>query len=220
MSATTPATNPQTRPAVRLLDRRTPPHILTLVAMAGLSALTMNVFLPSLPGMAVFFGVPYAQMQLAVTLYLGLSAALQIILGPLSDRYGRRPVLLASGAIFLMASLGTILAPTVEVFLICRMAQAVVASGLVLSRAIVRDMVSDAEAASMIGYVTMGMSIVPMVGPVLGGLLDEAFGWQATNRRRLLPAVAVTFRAVPGQRQIGLPTGHGQVHLSQNLRIE
>jgi len=184
-----PASKP--RPVVRLLDRRTPPHILTLVAMAGLSALTMNVFLPSLPGMAVFFGVPYAQMQLAVTLYLGLSAALQIILGPLSDRYGRRPVLLASGAIFLVASLGTILAPTVEVFLVCRMAQAVIASGLVLSRAIVRDMVPDAEAASMIGYVTMGMSIVPMIGPVLGGILDEAFGWQANFSLLLVLGVAV-----------------------------
>ena len=59
------------------------------------------------------------------------------------------------------------------------MAQAVIAAGMVLSRAVVRDMVSDAEAASMIGYVTMGMTVVPMIGPVIGGVLDEAFGWQA-----------------------------------------
>jgi MFS transporter, DHA1 family, multidrug resistance protein len=59
------------------------------------------------------------------------------------------------------------------------MAQAVIASGMVLSRAVVRDMVADAEAASMIGYVTMGMSIVPVIGPVIGGFLDDAFGWHA-----------------------------------------
>jgi DHA1 family bicyclomycin/chloramphenicol resistance-like MFS transporter len=65
------------------------------------------------------------------------------------------------------------------VFLIFRMAQAVIAAGMVLSRAVVRDMVADAEAASMIGYVTMGMSLVPMIGPVIGGVLDDLYGWQA-----------------------------------------
>ncbi|PTE14268.1 multidrug effflux MFS transporter [Pseudogemmobacter blasticus] len=167
------------RPKARFLDRTTPPHLLTLVLVAGLSALTMNIFLPSLPGMAEWFGVPYGLMQQSVALYLALSAALQIAIGPLSDRFGRRKVLIWSFALFLLATVGTLLAPNATVFLICRMAQAVVAAGMVLSRAIVRDMVSDAEAASMIGYVTMGMSVVPMIGPVIGGVLDEAFGWQA-----------------------------------------
>ncbi len=167
------------RPKARFLDRTTPPHLLTLVLVAGLSALTMNIFLPSLPGMAEWFGVPYGLMQQSVALYLALSAALQIAIGPLSDRFGRRKVLIWSFALFLLATVGTLLAPNATVFLICRMAQAVVAAGMVLSRAIVRDMVSDAEAASMIGYVTMGMSVVPMIGPVIGGILDEAFGWQA-----------------------------------------
>ncbi|AWD21202.1 multidrug effflux MFS transporter [Fuscovulum blasticum] len=167
------------RPKAHFLDRTTPPHLLTLVLVAGLSALTMNIFLPSLPGMAEWFGVPYGLMQQSVALYLALSAALQIAIGPLSDRFGRRKVLIWSFALFLLATVGTLLAPNATVFLICRMAQAVVAAGMVLSRAIVRDMVSDAEAASMIGYVTMGMSVVPMIGPVIGGILDEAFGWQA-----------------------------------------
>ncbi|THD82163.1 Bcr/CflA family efflux MFS transporter [Aliigemmobacter aestuarii] len=164
---------------VRFLDRTTPPHIVTLVLLAGLSALTMNIFLPSLPGMAAWFDAPYALMQLSVALYLGLSAALQIVIGPISDRYGRRKVLIWSLVLFLIATVGTIVAPTAEIFLAFRMAQAVVAAAMVLSRAVVRDMVADAEAASMIGYVTMGMSIVPMIGPVIGGFLDEWFGWQA-----------------------------------------
>ncbi len=161
------------------LDRRTPPHIATLILIAGVSALTMNIFLPSLPGMAEWFGVPYALMQLSVALYLALSAVLQIVIGPISDRYGRRKVLLWSLVLFLIATVGTLLAPNATVFLVFRMAQAVIAAGMVLSRAVVRDMVPDAQAASMIGYVTMGMSIVPMVGPVIGGVLEEMIGWQA-----------------------------------------
>ncbi|NEY91458.1 multidrug effflux MFS transporter [Tabrizicola oligotrophica] len=174
------------------LNRSTPPKVVTLVLLAGLSALTMNIFLPSLPGMAKWFEVPYSLMQLSVALYLALSAALQIVIGPISDRYGRRKVVLGALVLFLIATLGTLLAPNAETFLFFRMAQAVVAAGMVLSRAIVRDMVADAEAASMIGYVTMGMSLVPMIGPAIGGFLDEAFGWQANFTLLLLTGLAVT----------------------------
>lgn len=173
------------------LDRHTPPHIATLTLLAGLSALTLNIFLPSLPRMAAWFGVPYATMQLSISLYLALSALLQIIVGPISDRIGRRPVLIGSLGVFLLATLGTLLAPTAETFLICRMAQAVIASGMVLSRAVVRDMVPGAQAASIIGYVTMGMSMVPMVGPLIGGALDEVFDWQANFAVLLVLGLAV-----------------------------
>jgi DHA1 family bicyclomycin/chloramphenicol resistance-like MFS transporter len=175
----------------RFLDRTTPPKIVTLVLLAGLSALAMNIFLPSLPGMAVYFGVPYGVMQQSVALYLGLSAALQIVIGPISDRYGRRRVLIWSLVLFLLATVGTLLAPNATLFLAFRMAQAVIASGMVLSRAVVRDMVADAEAASMIGYVTMGMSLVPMIGPVIGGILDDAFGWQANFALLLFVGIGV-----------------------------
>ena len=175
----------------RFLDRTTPPHIATLILMAGLSALTMNIFLPSLPGMAAWFQAPYALMQLSVALYLGLSAVLQILIGPISDRYGRRKTMIGALILFLLATVGTLLAPTAGVFLAFRMAQAVIAAGMVLSRAIVRDMVSDAQAASMIGYVTMGMSIVPMIGPVLGGFLDEWIGWQANFALLLVLGIVV-----------------------------
>lgn len=173
------------------LDRTTPPKVVTLILMAGLAALAMNIFLPSLPGMAEYFGVPYGVMQQSVALYLALSAALQIVIGPISDRFGRRNVLIGSLVIFLIATIGTLLAPNATVFLIFRMAQAVVASGMVLSRAVVRDMVADAQAASMIGYVTMGMSIVPMIGPVIGGFLDQAFGWHANFALLLLLGIGV-----------------------------
>jgi len=170
----------QPLPHVRFLDRSTPPHILTLVLTAGVAALSLNIFLPSLPSMAAHFGVEYAVMQLSVSLYLAMTAVLQVFIGPVSDRYGRRPVMLAAVAVFVLATVGALAAPTFEVFLACRLLQAVVAAGFALSRAVVRDMVGQDQAASMIGYVTMGMSIVPMIGPVIGGALDNAFGWQAS----------------------------------------
>lgn len=141
--------------------------------------MNMSVFLPSLPVMTEHFGTSYGVMQLSVSLYLATTGALQLIIGPLSDRYGRRPVLLGSIGVFLLATVGCLFAPTIEVFLAFRMLQAAVATGLVLSRAVVRDMVPQNEAASMIGYVTMGMALVPMVAPLIGGTLDQAFGWQS-----------------------------------------
>lgn len=167
-------------PIVRFLDRTTPPHIITLVMIAGISALNMTIFLPSLAAMAIYFDTDYATMQYALSGYLAMTAVLQIIVGPISDKIGRRPVVLGSLAIFILASIGTYFATSITMFLFFRMLQAAVATGIALSRAVVRDMVPQAQAASMIGYVTMGMALVPMVGPMLGGAVDELFGWHAT----------------------------------------
>jgi DHA1 family bicyclomycin/chloramphenicol resistance-like MFS transporter len=156
-----------------------PPHIGTLILLAGISALAMNVFLPSLPGMAAYFEVDYRLMQLSVALYLGVNAVVQILVGPISDKMGRRPVILTSILLFLLATLGCIFAPNAEVFLFFRMAQAAIAATMVLSRAAVRDIYDTDIAASMIGYVTMGMAVVPMISPAIGGVLDQVFGWQA-----------------------------------------
>lgn len=141
--------------------------------------MVMNMFLPSLPSMTQDFATEYRLMQLSVALYLGISAVLQVFIGPISDRYGRRPILLWGIALFMIATAGCILAPTAEIFLVFRMCQAMIAVAMVLSRAVVRDMFEQDQAASKIGYVTMGMAIVPMVSPMLGGVLDELFGWRA-----------------------------------------
>ncbi|MGX9349647.1 multidrug effflux MFS transporter [Shimia sp. W99] len=168
------------KPRGQFLDRSTPPNIFTLILLAGISALSMNIFLPSLPSMTAHFDTEYSVMQLSVAVYLGVNAVLQILVGPISDQLGRRPVILGGMVLFLLATLGCIFATNVTLFLTFRMMQAAVVVAMVLSRAVVRDMVPADEAASMIGYVTMGMTIVPMLGPVFGGLLDQAFGWQAS----------------------------------------
>lgn len=147
--------------------------------MAGLGAMNMSAFLPSLPHMTEYFDTRYEVVQIAVSGYLAVTAGLQLIIGPVSDKFGRRSVMLVCQAVFIVATLGCIFASSIEAFLLFRMMQSTVAAGLVLSRAIVRDMVPQDEAASMIGYVTMGMALVPMVAPMIGGALDQAFGWQS-----------------------------------------
>lgn len=178
-------------PSARFLDRTTPPHIVTLIFIAAISAMTMNFFLPSLPRMADHFGTTYAIIQLSLPLYMATSAVLQLMIGPISDKYGRRSVMLWSLAIYMLATIGCIFSPSVTVFLTFRMLQAVATGGMVLSRAVVRDMVGQDKAASLLGYVTMGMALIPMIGPAIGGILDEVFGWQANFIALLLAGLGL-----------------------------
>ncbi|MEP9371501.1 multidrug effflux MFS transporter [Mesorhizobium sp. KR1-2] len=166
--------------ASKFLSRATAPHILTLVTAAAASSLCMNIFVPSLPGMARHFEADYAVVQLVVSLYLAATAVLQVFIGPASDRFGRRPVMLACFAIFIAGTVAALYAPTIEFLLGCRLLQAFSAAGAVLARAVVRDTVEAAQAASKIGYITMGMSLAPMIGPIVGGFLEELYGWQST----------------------------------------
>lgn len=151
----------------------------TLIILSSISALASNMFLPSLPRMAVHFDSSPAVLALSVSIFLGASAIFQLAVGPLSDLYGRRPVTLWALAIFTVASVTIAYAPNIETFLALRAVQAVAACCVVISRAIVRDTTDTAASGSKIGYVTMGMAIVPMLSPVLGGFLGSQLGWQA-----------------------------------------
>ncbi len=163
----------------RYLNPNTAPHITTLVLIASLGSLSLTIFLASLPEMARYFDLPYSVMQLAISGYIALTSIAHLVLGPISDRYGRRPVMLTSIILFIAASIGATLTTSFEVFITFRVLQSVIVSGLVLSRTIVRDLVAREKAASMIGYVTMGMALAPMLAPPFGGYLAELFGWQS-----------------------------------------
>ncbi len=158
---------------------QTPPTLITLIFATALSVLSLNMFLPSLAHMSEDFAVDYGLVNLSVAGYLAVSAILQLILGPLSDRYGRRPVLLICMTIFVCASIGCALAESIWLFLGFRLLQAVVVAGSVLSSASIRDQYPPNEAASRLGYVAMAMALAPMLGPMLGGALDMLFGWRA-----------------------------------------
>lgn len=153
---------------------------MTLVIAAALGPLAMNVFLPSLPGITDYFKTTEATSQLSVSLYLTAVALLQLVFGPLSDKFGRRPVILIAFCIMIIGTLICIFATTIEWFLAGRIIQAAASAGLVLSRAIARDITQGTDAAVLIAYITMGMSLAPMVGPLIGGYLDEFYGWQSS----------------------------------------
>ena len=153
--------------------------MLTLVLLASISALAMNSFLPSLPNMAEHFGSSTALMGLSVGVYLGTSAVFQILVGPLSDRIGRRTVSLWALIIFIVVSISCVYAPNTFIFMCLRALQAIAACTFVVARAIVRDTTETQASGSKIAYISMGTAICPMFGPALGGLMDGWFGWEA-----------------------------------------
>jgi DHA1 family bicyclomycin/chloramphenicol resistance-like MFS transporter len=156
------------------------PPVLALIAVSALSPFAINVILPSLPAMEVAFVAGYSRVQLTVSLYLAAVALSQVVIGPISDRLGRRPVLLVGFGIFALASAASPFSPAVEALIGWRIVQGASACvGIVMGRAIVRDLFERRQAASMIGYITMGYATAPMVAPLIGGLFQEAFGWQA-----------------------------------------
>ena len=158
----------------------TPPKFFTLILLSALSVASLNFFVTSLSNMAEEFQTDYAVVNLAIAGYAGMTAVLLLIIGPLSDRLGRRPIIIAGLIIFILASMGCLLAEDISTFLFFRLLQGAIVSGSVLSNAVVRDMLPAREAASKLGYLAMAWAVAPMLGPMLGGVLDELFGWRAS----------------------------------------
>lgn len=156
------------------------PRLSTLILLSALAILPINFFLPSLPSMAAEFGVDYGVMGLSLAAYAGVSACLQLVLGPLSDRFGRRPVIIGALTIFIAATVGCAMAPDAATFLACRMVQAIIAPTYAVSLAAIRDTTSREQAAGQFGYLAVAWAIAPMLGPTVGGLLDQVLGWRAS----------------------------------------
>lgn len=157
-----------------------PPPAWLLVLLTAIGPFSMQIIIPAIPGLEHAFGVPAASAQLTLTVYLIGVAAGQLLYGPLSDRYGRRPMAIAGLVVFLAASVLGTLAATIGGLVAARALQAIGAcSGMVLARAMIRDCYPRDQAASVMAYVFMGMTVAPMVAPIIGALLDEALGWRA-----------------------------------------
>lgn len=157
----------------------TPPHLITLILLTACSTLSLNMFLPSLANIANDLEADYAVVSIAVAGYLAIAAPIYLLVGPLSDRFGRRPVLLGAVLVFVLASLGCALASNIWVFLTCRLLQGGMIAGSALAMAIVRDTTSKEKAAGLLGYIAMAMALAPMLGPAFGGVLDSYLGWRA-----------------------------------------
>ncbi len=151
-----------------------------IVAITACGTLGMHLIIPALPDTARALGVSAGAIQLTITLYLIGLAIGQLLYGPVSDRFGRRPVLLAGLALFTVAGLTAAAAPNAWTLVIARTVQSIGAcAGLVLGRAIVRDSAAPDRAAARLALLTLVMSAAPAIAPVLGGYATAWFGWRA-----------------------------------------
>lgn len=199
-SAVAPPAPPPPRPK---------PSTLLLVAMTGLGPFTMQILIPCLPAMAIALAVPYGTVQLTLTLYLIGVALGQLLYGPLSDRFGRKPLLLGGLLLYLAGTLAAALAPSAGFLILARVAQAVGGcAGLVLGRAMVRDSYPREQAASVLGTISSAMAVAPMVAPLLGSALEEGFGWRATMLACLVfgvPLLLAIWRWLPETLTVPAP---------------
>ncbi|MER8372618.1 multidrug effflux MFS transporter [Mesorhizobium sp. M1406] len=157
-----------------------PPRLITLILLSALAVLPVNMILPSLPNIAAAFQADFALVNLSVAGFAIITAVIEAIGGVISDRFGRRPVVLISLSIFIAASIGCALAPNIGIFLLFRAMQACIGPCYSVALVIVKETSGEREAASKFGYLAMGWALAPMIGPLFGGSLDELFGWRSS----------------------------------------
>lgn len=178
--------------------------ILLLAAVTAAGPVTMNLYVPALPAIQAHFGASLAEINATLSLALAAFAVGVLAFGPLSDRIGRRPVLLAGQLVFAVGNLLCLLSPSLEVLLVGRVVQALGSSaGVVVARAVLADVYGRERMARMLAYLTMIMVIGPTTAPLVGGLLTEAFGWHSLFAALLgvsLLTLALAWRLLPETR--------------------
>jgi len=151
-----------------------------LTALVAFGPLSTDLYLPSLPTLVRVFGTDIATVQLTLSVFLVGFAVSQLAYGPLSDRFGRRPVLIGGVTVFVLASAACMLAQSIEQLIAARFLQALGSCcGPVLGRAVVRDVYGRERAATVLAYMPMAMAVAPAIGPLFGGFLTSLFGWRA-----------------------------------------
>jgi MFS transporter, DHA1 family, multidrug resistance protein len=187
--------------------------LLLLVAMTGVAPISLYMLVPALPLLAKSFASDISIAQMTVSLYMVGIACSQILMGPLSDRFGRRPVLLAGLTLMVVASLACVFAESLPQLIVARFFQAFGgATGMVVSRAIIRDLYRRERISSMISLVIAVMMIAQMLSPLTGGLIETAFGWRAVfyviTAGSILVTIAIAL-ALPETRRVRPKTGGG-----------
>jgi DHA1 family bicyclomycin/chloramphenicol resistance-like MFS transporter len=164
---------------------------LLLSLLTAIGPLSMDMYLPSLPAIGAALHAPTAQVQLTISTYLIGFAAGQIVYGPISDRFGRKPVLLAALVLYGVGSVLCATARSIEMLTAVRFVQAFGGAGsIVLARAVVRDIYSGVRAGRELSIMGSITAFAPIVAPVIGGVLQIAFGWQASFILLLIFALA------------------------------
>ena len=151
-----------------------------VTAMTAISSASISQYLPSLPAIARELDASSAQVQLTLSVFVVTYALAQLVWGPLSDRYGRKPMLILGLALYIVCSLAAALADTIGALIAFRVLQACAAAcPPVIARAVVRDLYELKDAARVMAYVSASFSIAPVAGPIVGASLEEVFGWRA-----------------------------------------
>lgn len=181
------------------------PDSLALTTLLGLLSaigpLSTDMYLPSMPDIAVTLRASTAQVQLTISCYLIGFALGQIVYGPLSDRYGRKPVPMVAVSLYCVATALCTAATSIELLIAARGLQALGGCGaIVLARAIVRDLYVGARAGREMAVIAMVMALAPLVAPLIGGVLQTWFGWRAVFVVQMLiglEAVAMVWWFLP-----------------------
>ena len=170
-------TNPHVQPIAAFAGA---PVFLLIIGFLMLQPLSTDLYLASLPSLASAFQVPASTVQLTLSLFVAGFGGAQLVIGPLSDRYGRRPVLIAGLALYVAASLLCALAPGISLLIVARFLQSLgCCSAIIIARAIVRDAYAPADSARVIARASSWLSLAPLLGPIAGSYLQVTFGWRA-----------------------------------------
>lgn len=153
---------------------------LLLTLMVALGPLSTDLYLPSLPSLTETFSTSVSRVQATMSVFIAGFACATVIYGPLSDRFGRRPVLIGGLVVFTLGSIGCLTAWSIESLIGWRFIQAVGGcAGPVLVRAVVRDVYERDEAARFLSYIASAMALAPAIAPMIGGVLHNFFGWRS-----------------------------------------
>ena len=165
--------------------------VLTLALLLGIQPVTTDLYLPALPALTAGFGARMAQAQLTLSALLLAFGCSQLVLGPLSDRFGRRPVLLWGLGAYMLASIGGAVAPTIELLIVWRTLQgAAMGAAVMAARAIVRDLYQPADGARVMSRALTGLGVIACLCAPLGGLVSDLFDWRLAL---LVPALFGAF---------------------------
>lgn len=193
-----------------------PGWLLLMGALTAIGPISIDMYLPAFPEMAANLGATGSQVERTLAAYLIGMAGAQLIFGPLADRFGRKPPLYGALIVYILASAGCALAPTVEFLTVCRVVQAMGgAAGMVISRAVVRDHYSTQEAARALSMLMLVMGIAPILAPLVGAQVLALAGWRGIFTVITLAGIAlliavsrIMVESLPHEKQVALSWGH------------
>ena len=170
--------------------------------LAAIGPISMALYTPAMPEIVRAFGTTEAAVKMSLSLYFGGFAFAQLVCGPLSDGFGRRPVTVAFMAIYTLASLAAVLAPNIEMLIAARLAQGVgAAAGIAISRALVRDIFTGQQSARVMNLIGIILAIGPALSPTVGGIILDFFGWHEIFVAMAAAGMAVAATAIFAMRE-------------------